>query len=318
MIRKRIEFLQARIDSERQRPDDRYFVKRGISLNVSDLNAFARTLHRVFLQSSHVAGSIGDLANNDVRRTLTLARDFITSPHLEIEQLIKAYIAGSVSDLSENISTRALICGHYDIYPVGQHDFVQNLFAMDDHLETTPLLGLRLLRLLADVPVDEHLGALIDVDQVVTYAAGMGIEARAANLWLDSMLKAGLCLNFDPTVIDIEAARQIEISPAGRRHSMWASGHFEYLAAMAAVTPLLDEATYLSLQGHLAGRRWRQLTASFIEYLLQEDMTYCRPPQHDAYQSQHRLASGLAARAERLRQPSATKGSTGDVYRLCR
>jgi hypothetical protein len=57
------------------------------------------------------------------------------------------------------------------------------------------------------------------------------------------MLKAGLCLNYDPTVANIEAAVRIELSPAGQQHLYWAS-NFVYVEAMAEVTPLLDEPTY--------------------------------------------------------------------------
>lgn len=305
IIRKRIEFLEHRIEAERARPDDRYFVKRGISLNLSDLTGFTRTLQRVFVQTSHIADSIGNLANHDVRRTLTLAKEFVGSPHLNVEQLIKAYVARSAVDLPEHLATRALVCGHYDVYPTGNHDFVQNLFSLDEHLETTPLLGLRLLRLLADVPVDEHLGQLIDVEQVMGYAAGMGIEARATGLWLDGMLKTGLCLNFDPTVVDIDLARQIEISPAGRQHLLWGSGDFEYLTGMAAVTPLLDEPTFMDLQRKAASKRWRSVAATFAEYLLREDASYCSAPKHEAYASQQRLITSLTGKAERWAQPKA-------------
>lgn len=303
VIRKRIEFLEDRVDSEVEKPHERYFVKRGISLSVTDLTAFTRTLQRIFLQTSDTSEAIGNLANYDVRRTLTLAREFATSPHLRVEDLLKAYVARSAIDLEQHIAHRALICGHYEGYPAGSHDFVQNIFAMDEHLETSPLLGLRLLRLLADVPVDEHLGAIIDVDQVVSYAAGMGVEARAANLWLNSMLKSGLCLNFDPTVTEIGDARQIEIAPSGRQHLAWGTTEFEYLSAMAVATPLLSETTYDSIQGLLASKKWRLVTATFIEYLVDEDRAYCNPPEHEAYKSQARLTQGLTAKADRLRQP---------------
>lgn len=68
IIRKRIEFIERRITTERERPNDRYFVQRGISLRVDDLTAFTRSLQRVFLQTSDTSRWIGNLANQDVRR----------------------------------------------------------------------------------------------------------------------------------------------------------------------------------------------------------------------------------------------------------
>jgi AAA ATPase domain len=314
IIRKRIEFLESRIEATRQRPEETYFLSRGISLSMDDLTAFTRALQRIFLQTSNVSEWMGNLANHDVRRTLTLARAFIVSPHLKVDDLLKAYLLKSAVELAPNVAARALICGHYDVYPTGQQDFVQNVFNLNSDLETSPLLGVRLLQLLADVPVDEHAGGLIDVDAVSTYALGMGLEIRAAHLWLDAMLKSGLCLSYDPTVVDIDNANQIEISPAGRHHLIWAKGEFEYLAAMTQVTPVLDEVTYRDLQSHEANHRWREKTALFIDYLLREDKNFCILPSHDAYQGQVRLANGLNDRAERWRQPAVRQrhpGGTG-------
>ncbi len=62
IIRKRIDFIQQRIDTERERPDDRYFVQRGISLRLEDLTGFARSLQRVFLQTSNTSRWIDPVA----------------------------------------------------------------------------------------------------------------------------------------------------------------------------------------------------------------------------------------------------------------
>ena len=293
IIRKRIEFIEQRIEAERTKPEDKYFVSRGISLSIDDLAGFARTLHRIFLQTSDVAHWIGDLANHDVRRTLNLARSFVVSPHLKVEDLIKAYVAGSGVQLRTGRAARALIRGHYDMYPVGQNDFVQNVFALNADLATTPLLGVRLLQLLNDVPQREHEGSLIEVDETVAYFAGMNIENRAIYLWLDALLKTGLILNYDPTVQDITDANHVEISPAGRHHFFWATGNYEYLSAMADVTPLLSETTFTAMLGNRRPQQWRKKTISFLDYLLSEDAMYCSIPQHDAYQSQVRLRSTI-------------------------
>ncbi len=197
----------------------------------------------------------------------------------------------------------ALIRAHYDTYPAGQHDFVQNIFALNEDLETTPLLGVRVLQLLSDVTIREREGALIETDEIVAYCAGMNIESRGVYLWLDAMLKSGLALSYDPTIQDIAKVRQIEISPAGRQHVYWAIGNYEYLSAMADVTPVLSEAVYTQMKVDLHDRRgWRQKTTTFISYLLNEDDTYCSVPTHPAYESQVRIRASLEAVHNRLRE----------------
>ncbi|MFF7172276.1 AAA family ATPase [Streptomyces pseudovenezuelae] len=301
IIRKRIEFLEDRIKIEKERPGDRYFVKRGIYLSIDNLTAFTRTLQRVFLQTSSISTWIGELANHDVRRALNIARAFATSPHLAVDDLLRSYLAGSAIEIPKSRAAMAIIRGDYDIYPVGQHDYVQNIFNLNSDLETTPLLGIRLLQLLSDIPRDEHQGALIDVERVISYFTSAGIEVRAINLWLDAMLKTGLCLSYDPTVRDVASSGQIEIAPAGIRHLFWARGNFEYLSAMADVTPLLREDTFESLTEDLRNRRgWRAKTARFLDYLISEDSSYCVIPSHLAYESQMRLTKTMQGTMRQL------------------
>lgn len=303
IIRKRIEFMERQVESERTRPDERYFVGKGISLSIEDLAAFSRSLQRIFLQTSNISSWIGALANYDVRRTLNLARVFVSSPHLRVSDLLKAYIAGNAVEVHQNRAVKALVRGHYDIYPARQHDFVQNLFSLNEDLETSPLLGMRILQLLNDVPMREREGALIEVDEVAAYCAGMNIESRAVLLWLDAMLKSGLLLSYDPTVQDISSAHQIEISPAGRQHLFWATGNFEYLSAMADVTPLLTESVFTRMVEDIRSKRaWQRKTATFIDYLLAEDSMYCVVPQHPGYESQRRARAMLESTGRRLRE----------------
>ncbi len=194
---------------------------------------------------------------------------------------------------------------HYDIYPVAQHDFVQNIFALSGDIPTTPLLGIRLLQLLNDVPEREHEGPVIEVSEILAYFSGMNIEDRVVLLWLDNLLKTGLMMNYDPTVLDIRDASLVEISPAGRRHLFWAIGSHEYLSAMSQVTPLLSEETFTQMRDNSQEHKWRARTVIFIEYLLREDNMYCGTPMHEAFQSQQRIPLTLESIADHLR-PSPT------------
>lgn len=230
----------------------------------------------------------------------------MASPHLKVEDLIKAHLAGSAIEVPPARTAKALIRGHHDVYPAGQHAFVQNLFSLNDVPATSPLLGMRLLQLLSDVPKREHVGSVIDVSEIVAYFAGMSLDDRTVLLWLDAMLKTGLLLNYDPTVQEIAHASQVEVSPAGRQHLAWAAGSWPYLEAMAEATPLLSEEVFHQMREQ-SGARWRERTALFIDYLIHEDSTYCTLPSHEAYAGQERVASGMQATARQLRA-SASQG----------
>lgn len=300
ILRKRVEFLESKIDSERD-GGGKYFTDRGVSLTVRDLQAFTKALQKLFLQSATTAEWIGALANYEIRRALNVANQFIVSPHLRVEDLVGAYLAHTSINVESNVVERALIRGRYDIYPQGMHDSVQNLYALEVAVETTPLLGVRLLQALADVPTVEREGAFIEVENLMAVATTMSIEARATRMWMDRLLKTGLILNYDPTVLDVDAASRVEISPAGALHLSWARSSFEYLVAMSVTTALLDEVRHAEIKAAFDRRQYRTMAASFAEYLVSEDALFCVVPDHSTYSSQSRVRGGLADSATRWR-----------------
>jgi predicted ATPase len=296
IIRKRIDFVDSRVELERVEPNGRYSISGNLHLTIKDLSVFTRALQRVFLQTSEISEWISDLANHDVRRALALARQFIGSPHLRVDDLVSTYLSGSAVQVAGPRAIRALVRQKYDIYPVGVNDFVQNIYGLNIELATTPLLGVRILQLLADVTPDERRNALIDVDQIEAYFGAMSIENRAVRLWLDALLKTGLILDYDATTSSIDASRQVEIAPSGRRHLRWALHDFQYVHAMADVTPLLVEPVYAELQSDQRNKKeWHRTTGKFLRYLLDEDRSYCTSPKHEAYLSQERVVMSLSA-----------------------
>src|SRR5262249_13859766 len=154
-------------------------------------------------------------------RALRLARLFVTSPHLKVEDLLSSYLAGSAVTVNRSRAVMALVRGNYRDYPQGQHEFVQNVFALVENAETTPLIGVRILQLLSDVAGGDSNDPLIPLDDALRYNGDMGIEIRIIIACVDEMLKTGLIRNYDPTITSVDAATQIEISPSGEQHLDW-------------------------------------------------------------------------------------------------
>ena len=75
-------------------------------------------------------------------------------------------------------------------------------YALDD-VETTPLLGVRLLRLLRDAQKSDASDPFVTFEQIIGYFQAMQIDANVTTAWLSRMLEAGLCLNYDPTVTTV-------------------------------------------------------------------------------------------------------------------
>jgi cold shock CspA family protein len=202
----------------------------------------------------------------------------------------------------------AIVRGKYDIYPVGQSAFVQNIYALITETDTSPLLGLRLLRLLEDTSFQraEGMARYVEVPQIRDYFAAMNIEPRVTNQWLEAMLNYGLVLSYDPTVSGIEKAFRVEIAPAGLQHLQWGLGDWIYMESMAEVTPLLEQAVHDNIRGLLGVEMpfaRRKAVRTFLLYLLGEDSKYCVIPDHATYGPQSGIRSLLEHECVKLFMP---------------
>jgi GTPase SAR1 family protein len=309
VIERRIQYLEEKAKTEDATKGRDYFFGRGIRLDLGNLQGFAVTLQRVFVDQPRVSRWIANLANGDVRRALEITRNIVSSPHLGVEELLAAYLAHSAEPVRENKLRRALIRGKYESFDAEQSKYVHNVFDLAEGVETTPLLGLRILQLLRDVPRQEPEGRFIGTDQVVGYFQAIGIEPRATMEWLDALLKRGLCSSYDPTVVDAERSKRVTIRPAGLQHLWWGVADWEYLSAMAEVQPIEDPQVYDELDalcGRPVGATWADRVSVLLRYLVAADRKVVLDSDHESMRSQKRLIESLAANADRVGRPPVT------------
>jgi hypothetical protein len=178
VIERRIEYLSKKLRLENHQQTKDYFFGKSIRLDIQNLSAFIANLNQIFVESKNTSEWIGGLANYDIRRVLQLTREMIASPHLPLEELLKAHLIGRVEVVPQWKIKQAIIKRGYDIYPVGEHPFVQNIYSLDVDVPTTPLLGLRVLQYLRDA--DKNVGVedrpFISVESVYEHMGSLGIE----------------------------------------------------------------------------------------------------------------------------------------------
>jgi hypothetical protein len=315
IIERRISYLMEKLQAGDERQRHEYFFGRGIRLDVKNITAFAVSLNRIFVETRATSDWLGGLANFDIRRMLEITRDVISSPHLPIEELLKAHLAGSALAVHEWKIKSAIIKRKYDIYPVEEHPFVQNVYSLSSDIPTSPLLGIRILQLLRDAQlrVNEEERAFAPVSAIYEHFNALGIHARVVAPWLEALLRTGLILDYDPTVKNVNDTSRFEISSAGKVHLIWGSTERDYVAAMKEVTPVREKETYEHLREHYrAGysEHWRDSIATFIDYLLEEDARWCEVPDHRHFEGQKRVRRRLAIMRERL---FSNRFSTSDV-----
>jgi hypothetical protein len=299
VLEKRIQYLEKKMAGTEEE-SAKYLVGRGVTLSLPNLRAFSASLQQVFLNTGSVSDWVGGLCNHDIRRGLDLTRDIVASPHLKVIDLVKAYVAKETAFLKPVHVKKAIIRGAYNIYPVGRHRYVQNVFCLNTDIDTSPLLGLRVLRLLKDAcrPEVDGEDRFVAVEQLTSYFAAMGVEPRVVGLWIEAMLKTGLCLGYDPTVDAVAETKRLEISPSGMQHLYWGLRDWVYLDAMAETTPILEpdvHRTLLSIYKTVIDRSWIEAIQEFLAYLAAEDAKYCEVPSHEAYSGQKSLMADINA-----------------------
>jgi hypothetical protein len=304
VLEKRINFVLKKMEEDADREHGTYFVGKGIRVTVANLVKFVRGLQEVFLNSQKTAHVLGQLANHNVREVLELSRDVVNSPHMGLDETFKAYTVGSAVNVPDFKTRRALIRGRYDIFVASASKYVHNVFNLNSELETSPLLGLRILQALKDAVVasGDTKSRYMAKGDLFGYMLAMGLERRAVALWLDALLKRALVVNYDPTCLDEETATQLEISPAGELHLFWGRGNYDYVAAMAEVTPIFDEGAFASIEdtsGGQGNQRMHDLIAAFAQYLSGEDHIFCHVPDHESYLGQQSFLGRLSGSDKR-------------------
>ncbi|MEK9136209.1 MAG: ATP-binding protein, partial [Bacteroidota bacterium] len=298
VLERRIRYLEERVSDKDEERGRGYFLGQGIQLELTHLKAFVNCLQHVFLETGRASEWVGNLANMDIRRSLQLTRDIMASPYIKVDELLKAYIAKTAQVIPIYDIQRAIIRRTYNFYPVGNHPFVQNIFSLRTEIGTSPLLGLRILTFLRDALHKETEGqeAFVQVSQLYDYFQAMMVERRVVGLWLDAMLRTGLCLSYDPTQTTIEGIQKVELSPSGRHHLFWGCADESYISSMMEVTPIQHQPTHEKLRAvPWENKNLERLekTDIFIHYLLDEDHDYARIPDHEAYEGQRQLAKKL-------------------------
>ena len=299
VLERRIKYLDEKVSDEDEERGRGYFLGQGIQLELTHLKAFASCLQHVFLETGRASVWVGNLANMDIRRSLRLTRDIMSSPYMRVEELLKAYIASSSAVIPLLDVQRAIIRRQYTFYPVGNNEFVQNIYSLRTEIGTSPLLGLRILTALRDAQHSDVQGreAFMGVTQLYEYFQSMTVERRVVSLWLDDMLRTGLVLSYDPTLTSIDNVQKVELSPAGKQHLLWGANDETYVGSMLPVTPIFDQGTYDKLRGVPWGNRryeWAAKLCIFLNYLLAEDAAYVRIPDHEAFDGQRKLLRGLS------------------------
>ncbi|MCY3725605.1 MAG: AAA family ATPase [Rhodobacteraceae bacterium] len=301
ILKRRITYLEEKLIESSSNSKNNYFLGKGIKLHLNNIAGFVTSINQVFLETPRISEWLGGLVNDDIRRLLEFTRETIASPHLNLDDLVKAHFAGSAIFIPRYKIKNAIIKKRYNIYPVGEHSFVQNVFSDSFNNETTPLLSLRIIQFLSDSTSE-----FMSVSNIYNYFLNFEISQSSTRVCLAELLKTGLILNFDPTVKDLNSDCKLEASPSGIVHLDWATTDQDYIGIMKDITFMRKKEVVDTIRKSFKDYRncWAISIKAFIDYLIEEDTLYCKIPNHSSFERQQNITTRLQNISDELKEKS--------------
>lgn len=303
VLAKRVNFIKEKAGDNDAAERREYFLSKGIRLNVKDIKAFAACVEEVFIGNEGQSRVIGGLANFDVRRSLQLSQQIMTSPHIKIDELIKLYLTDGAVQIHQRQINYALLCGDSNHFDADSSDFVVGLFQVSGDKITSPLIRLSLLRLMLDIENrSEYDNSHISLEKIFEYFDSMGFARSAIKSHAQVLSDARLVEPYSPIESILNESSRLRITPSGKIHLEWGTSNMNYIIENAISTPLRigvkkDLIQMLwSAKGKMTGEAWRELAAAFVSYCLDEDSAFCFVPTANSYESQRELRNALRNR----------------------
>jgi len=310
VLGKRISYLKKQTNTAKGTRS--YFLQKGIRLSVDNIRAFAACSEEIFLNEPFISRRIGWLSNHDIRRSLLISQQVLTSPHLSIDDLVGAYLKAGASGqvkISYRKFMQALIQGEYNTFQQDNSSFVLNVFDVSPDFPSTPLLRLSVLKLLIDRAGEQSgVGSYVPVPQILSYCDSMGVSDDAVRSALNIMLNYRLVEPYDASAQNVDDAQQLMITHSGRMHYEMATTDLLYVSQMAFSTSLRATSVVEKLaaikNGYMTNKEWIEVRRIFLVYCIAQDRSQARIPTDKIFDGQRQLRRDLQQRWVLNRNPS--------------
>ena len=246
---KRLEVLQAELDGSADRRDEA-IVGGGMRLTIKDAQSFCAAVESIFVATSDITAVIGRLCNYDVRRSLELSGEILSSPWIGLEELLRMYVAKGEVRPKRTVLMTSLVLQKGTIYDEDKHNFLINLFARPAGSLTSPFMGLYILRFLA--MIDEKASTtrdhFVSVSELWDRFHSLGVYRETFRYYVDRFHSRSLLETYDPSERLLRDETLIRVSPAGLAHLRLVFSDNVYVSQMALVTPVTAEAVALAIR----------------------------------------------------------------------
>lgn len=272
---KRLEVLQGELRTERAEKGKSAIVGQGMRLTINDLQSFCAAVESIFVSTSDITAVIGRLCNYDVRRSLELSGEILSSPWIGLEDLLRMYVAKGEVRPKRTALMSALVLQKGTIYDEDKHNFLVNVFARPAGTLASPFTALYLLRCLA--MIDEKASTTRDrfssVSALWDKFHSLGVHRETFRYYIDRLYSRALLEAYDPSERTLRDETLVRISPAGLAHARLVFSDNVYVSQMALVTPMTSESVANSMrdEAQKPHQGWMKICNLLLTQLKQED-----------------------------------------------
>ncbi|WP_316230534.1 hypothetical protein [Bradyrhizobium sp. SZCCHNR1051] len=298
VFRKRLEYLRSKMELEGRTAG--VYDAGSFRIRLESLEAFASAVEDIFVLQDYISNRLGSLANYNIRKTLGLARRVITSASLQIEDLLRSYVAGKQEPLSPEKFMRALILGDYNFYKRGDSHLLFPIFDVSSDIAQSPLMSVRVLSLLKAVhdARSSDDSRYISVPSIVQYFDGMGYAELAVDCALSALMDASLVEPHDPSIGGLSMAQRVAVTYSGLSHLELALFNTTFFGQMALITSVSDAEVANQIRSlHSAAEaktfRMKKVREVFALFLIAEDEKFGRLPDAPQYLVQRAVTSEI-------------------------
>lgn len=242
VLTKRFNFAVSSLRSEDGRPSTIQSLK-GFRVRVQSAPELLLALQKAFTKTTHVSRTLTLLASGDIREALRLFEQCVSSPHLHLDALLSAYLAGGDYELKRAQFERAVMLGEWESFDQERNRRVVNLLCNPRAPDISPLLACRLLQRCYDLKGTEADGkdrGFVSVEGLMSYFQAFGVRREATDAGVGLLLAKGLLEPYNlgalPALFDPKSAglvQDVRITGAGVQHRTWLESSKTYAVAMA-------------------------------------------------------------------------------------
>ncbi|NNC07366.1 hypothetical protein HJC10_31535 [Corallococcus exiguus] len=294
---------------------------RGFRIGIKNPAELLHTLHKTFTKDLYISRSMAMLATGDIREALRLFEACVSSPQLDLDKLLAAYLSDGNYRLGRTAYERAVFLGDWEQFSQDRSRRVCNLFCCPREAAISPLLGFRVLMRCYELRNQETTKAdkgFESVEGLLSFFSTLGVPRSSTDKALGALLYSGLLEPYDLGSLgpDFDGSgtgtvKFVKLSSSGRLHRQWVENSVQYGLAMCDDVQIFDEDELTALRErsdrrNLALRRRdfaaaqaveSEMMSQIKEYVLRRDSELMSIPDSDvpAMKTQKMIDSRLAS-----------------------